>query len=104
MLCTYRIYQYLETNDLIWAIPPLLFFPLARDETQGVEACAKLKGNGVVNVESHQLDITSQESIEQLKNHVKDKFGGLDVLINNAGILIPVRYEDHISILSEFAL
>lgn len=69
-----------------------LSYSIARDEKQGADACTKLKGDGTVNIESHQLDITSQESIAQLKDHVKEKFGGLDVLVNNAGILIPVRY------------
>jgi len=34
----------------------------------------------------HQLDITSKESCEALAQHLKKEHGGLDVLVNNAGI------------------
>lgn len=50
----------------------------------------KLKDNGSKNVESHQLDIACAQSIHQLKTYLSDKYGGLDVLVNNAGVLIPV--------------
>ena len=34
----------------------------------------------------HQLDINSRESIEKLRDFLKEEYGGLDVLVNNAGI------------------
>ena len=34
----------------------------------------------------HQLDITDQNSINKLRDHLSEKHGGLDVLVNNAGI------------------
>jgi NAD(P)-dependent dehydrogenase (short-subunit alcohol dehydrogenase family) len=41
-------------------------------------------------VRFYQLDITNVESIRRLANHIKKKHGGLDILINNAGIAFKV--------------
>lgn len=61
----------------------------ARDENAGAKVCGELsKELNVTNIKYHQLDITSQESINKLRNHVMEKFGGLDVLINNSGVLL----------------
>lgn len=35
-----------------------------------------------------QIDITDQSSIEAAKKHIESQFGKLDILINNAGILV----------------
>lgn len=40
--------------------------------------------------EFHQLDINDKASIAALKNYIKEKHGGLDVLVNNAGIAFKV--------------
>ena len=64
---------------------------IARDENAGAKVCGKLsKELNVTNIKYHQLDITSQESINKLRDHVMEKFGGLDVLINNSGVLLKV--------------
>ena len=34
----------------------------------------------------HQLDITDKKSIETFRDHLVEKHGGLDVLVNNAGM------------------
>ena len=57
----------------------------SRDEGRGKEAVAKLEGEGL-KPHYHQLDITSSDSIEVLRKYLDQKYGGLDVLINNAGI------------------
>lgn len=54
----------------------------ARSEEKGKQASAQLKGNVVFRT----LDVTDQESIDNLFHFVKDEFHKLDVLINNAGI------------------
>jgi NAD(P)-dependent dehydrogenase (short-subunit alcohol dehydrogenase family) len=36
----------------------------------------------------HQLDVTDEQSVSDVADYVKDTFGSLDVLINNAGIMI----------------
>ena len=45
------------------------------------------------NVKFHQLDITDAESISRFAIYLKRKHNGLDVLINNAAILIKVRFK-----------
>ena len=57
----------------------------SRDEQRGKEAVALLEGEGL-SPKYHQLDITSLESVESLKKFILEKYGGIDVLVNNAGI------------------
>ena len=59
----------------------------ARNETKGKEAAESLKKEGL-DVDFHQLDITDKKSIQRFAKYVKEKYGKLDILINNAGILI----------------
>jgi len=39
----------------------------------------------------HQLDICIAESRDTLAKFIKEKYGGLDVLVNNAGIAYKVN-------------
>ena len=57
----------------------------SRDEKLGGEAVAKLEAEGL-SPKYHQLDITSADSIERLKTFMVETYGGVDVLVNNAGI------------------
>ncbi|XP_002734824.1 carbonyl reductase [NADPH] 1-like [Saccoglossus kowalevskii] len=57
----------------------------ARDEERGKKAVEDLEKEGL-HPKFHQLDITNQESIDNLQKYLKDKYGGLDVLVNNASI------------------
>ena len=57
----------------------------SRDEQRGREAVAKLQGEGL-SPKYHQLDITSLESVQRLKQFLLEKYGGVDVLVNNAGV------------------
>lgn len=57
----------------------------SRDEQRGKEAVTKLEAEGL-SPKYHQLNITDTESVERLKEFILEKYGGLDVLINNAGI------------------
>jgi len=59
----------------------------ARNEEKGKEAAEKLKNEGL-EVDFHQLDVTDKNSIHRLAEYAKEKYGKLDILINNAGILI----------------
>ncbi|MDW3193722.1 MAG: SDR family oxidoreductase [Cytophagales bacterium] len=56
----------------------------ARSESSGEDALTKL-GNPD-NLYFHTLDVSDQHSVDQIRNFVEQKFGRLDVLINNAGI------------------
>lgn len=58
----------------------------ARNEELGLKAVSELNKIGL-NPQFHQLDVTDNESIEKLAEFIKNKHGGFDVLVNNAGIL-----------------
>lgn len=60
-------------------------FLTARDETRGQDAVAVLEKEEL-HPKFHQLDIDDQESINRLRQFLVDTYGGLDVLVNNAGI------------------
>ncbi|XP_017573554.1 carbonyl reductase [NADPH] 1-like [Pygocentrus nattereri] len=57
----------------------------ARNEQLGREAVEKIRSAGHRAV-FHKLDITNQSSALELQKFLKENYGGLDVLINNAGI------------------
>eukprot|EP00118_Oscarella_pearsei_P000839 m.5928 g.5928 ORF g.5928 m.5928 type:complete len:270 (+) comp14486_c0_seq1:138-947(+) len=55
----------------------------ARDVDRGKEACKE--GEGLRPL-FHQLDITNSASISELTSFIEKTYGGLDVLVNNAGM------------------
>jgi NAD(P)-dependent dehydrogenase (short-subunit alcohol dehydrogenase family) len=57
----------------------------ARDERRGAEAASKLKAEGL-DVQFLQLDVNDTASQDNAAKFIADKFGKLDILINNAGI------------------
>jgi len=57
----------------------------ARDEGRGKAAQAELNKLGF-SPRFHQLDIDNQESIDKFAEYIKNTYGGLDVLVNNAAI------------------
>ncbi len=57
----------------------------ARDERKGHQATERLRKDGL-DVHFRQLDVTDAESIEQVAAFAESEFGGVDVLVNNAGI------------------
>lgn len=61
----------------------------ARDETRGKNAVKELEKEGL-KPKFHLLDISSVESIKTLASFLKEKYGGLDVLVNNAAIAYKV--------------
>lgn len=59
----------------------------SRDDARGkaaVEECNKLG----LYPRYHQLNVDEEESVLKLRDHLKETHGGLDVLVNNAAILI----------------
>jgi len=66
-----------ETQDVVYLT--------SRDEGRGRVAVDALKSEGV-DASFHQLDLESQESVDRFASHLKTNHGGLDVLVNNAGI------------------
>ena len=58
----------------------------SRNLESGLEAAAKLKAEGLDNVQAVQLDVTDQESVNAARIEIGKKTNVLDILINNAGI------------------
>ncbi|CAN0858129.1 Salutaridine reductase, partial [Linum grandiflorum] len=56
----------------------------ARDVKRGSDATLSLHQMGFPNVIFHQLDVLDPISILQFTNFLRDKFGKLDILVNNA--------------------
>lgn len=63
---------------------------LARSLQRGEEAKKALESEGL-HPEILELDVDSAESIRLARKTVTDKYGRLDVLVNNAGVLYRVR-------------
>ncbi|XP_056659907.1 carbonyl reductase [NADPH] 1-like [Monodelphis domestica] len=61
----------------------------SRDTTRGQAATKKLQEEGL-NPIFHQLDIDDPQSIRTLRDFLKECYGGVDVLVNNAGIAFKV--------------
>lgn len=59
----------------------------ARDKKRGEDAAVELQEERL-DVIFHQLDVTTQKSVDAIFSFIKKEFGRLDVLVNNAGISI----------------
>jgi len=59
----------------------------ARDPADLGPVCSKLQMSGH-KLETHQLDVTDDASVAALRDWIAERFGRIDVLINNAGILV----------------
>ncbi|KAF6384453.1 carbonyl reductase 1 [Rhinolophus ferrumequinum] len=57
----------------------------ARDAARGQAAVQQLQAEGL-SPRFHQLDIDDLQSIRALRDFLRKEYGGLDVLVNNAGI------------------
>jgi len=60
-------------------------FLTARDEARGKAAVESLLKEGL-NPKFHILDIGNEETVVKLRDFMKEHYGGIDVLVNNAGI------------------
>jgi len=63
----------------------------ARDEKKGKEAAQKLQNEGL-DVVFYPLDVTKEQSIQGLAEWIEQTFNKLDVIVNNAGILVDRGY------------
>ena len=75
----------------------------ARNEALGKAAVAELEKEGVKPY-FHQLDITDEASVERLATYIKQKYGGLDLLVNNAGIAFKQDATEPFSVQAEVTL
>ncbi|XP_060570919.1 carbonyl reductase [NADPH] 1-like [Ruditapes philippinarum] len=55
-----------------------------RDTAKGQSACKKLAAEGLKPV-WHELDVTQSASIRMFVDFIRENYGGIDVLVNNAG-------------------
>jgi len=62
-------------------------FLTARDEQRGKDAVALLESEGL-NPKFHLFDLADRKTVEDLRDFMLERYGGIDVLVNNAGIAI----------------
>lgn len=67
----------------------------SRNEERGKQAVEALKKEGL-DPHYHLLDIDDETSVHTLRDYFVSNYGGLDVLVNNAAILIPYKEGDSI--------
>jgi NAD(P)-dependent dehydrogenase (short-subunit alcohol dehydrogenase family) len=72
-------------RQLAQSDPNLTVLLGSRDAARGAAAVKELN---LTNVQPLTIDVTSAGSIEKAVNEVKTKYGGLDLLCNNAGIFL----------------
>lgn len=66
---------------------------VARTESKGIEYQEKLRREGL-DVKFMQCDVTSKDDIAKVKQYIENNYGRLDILFNNAGILITGNIEE----------
>ncbi|XP_034836981.1 carbonyl reductase [NADPH] 1-like [Maniola hyperantus] len=75
----------------------------SRDVKRGEQAVADLQKEGL-NPKYHQLDITEAKSVEVFRDYLKEKYGGIDVLVNNAAIAFKGDATDPVAVQAEQTL
>lgn len=64
-----------------------------RNEQALTDTCGQLKAKGVT-VLGVLADVTSREDNQRMADEVRKKFGGIDILINNAGVSMRAIFEE----------
>jgi len=78
-------------------------FLTARDVKRGLAAVQHLEKDNL-KPKFHQLDHDSDSSVAALRDFIKDKYGGLEVLINNAAISWDDDTDDPLSVQAEVTI
>jgi NAD(P)-dependent dehydrogenase (short-subunit alcohol dehydrogenase family) len=60
----------------------------SRDEAKGRAAADLLRADGIAGVEAVRCDVTRPEDHRDVARHLESRYGKLDILINNAGIVL----------------
>ncbi|XP_047516765.1 carbonyl reductase [NADPH] 3-like [Pieris napi] len=75
----------------------------SRDINRGQNAVAELNKEGL-RPKYHQLDITDPKSVEKLRDHLKENYGGIDILVNNAAIAFKTNAPEPVIVQAEQTL
>ena len=65
----------------------------SRDEGRGLAAVAELNKEGL-QPKFHVLDIGNEDTVTKFRDFMKEKHGGIDVLVNNAGYLAKESFRE----------
>jgi NAD(P)-dependent dehydrogenase (short-subunit alcohol dehydrogenase family) len=60
----------------------------SRDEANGRAAVEKLRAQGIPKIEAVRFDVNKPDDHQWIANHLAEQYGKLDVLVNNAGVLL----------------
>jgi NAD(P)-dependent dehydrogenase (short-subunit alcohol dehydrogenase family) len=58
----------------------------SRDEARGRAAADRLRSEGIESVEAVRFDVTRTEDHKAVARYMEERYGKLDVLVNNAGV------------------
>ncbi|XP_047038176.1 carbonyl reductase [NADPH] 1-like [Helicoverpa zea] len=75
----------------------------SRDIERGKKAVADLEKEGL-NPKYHQLDITDKKSIEAFRDYIKEKYDGINILVNNAAIAFKSTATESVAVQAEQTL
>ena len=76
---------------------------VCRDEARGREAVAGLAREGL-HPRYHALDITDEAAITRLRDLLREQHGGIDVLVNNAGVCFPADTQETLGLQAKVTL
>ena len=79
--------KFTEIINLLW----LLLCKIGRSEERCKEAVTQLQKEGF-SPKCHTLDLDDQSTITKFRDFIKENYGGIDVLVNNAGIAYKVGF------------
>ena len=63
-------------------------------DKEGIESCCEEVRSAGGRADSYVCDVSSRKQIDSLINFTKEKHGRIDILINNAGLLLPGTIEE----------
>ena len=82
-----------EASAKLFAEEGAIVLLVGRNQQKGNDVVDRITKKGGM-AEFFSCDVTSERSIDCLKHEIQEKYGKLDILFNNAGILITSALED----------
>ncbi len=71
-----------------------VFFTYSGSRKRALRLEEKLKGQGL-SVNAGKADVASRKDIERLVGEIKERFGYLDIIVNNAGVIVGKSLADY---------